>query len=147
MNKDTNIDRKRFNFIRNPNSTLRGRLVEVDVQELDKAWKRSLIYIEAGGKGAIIGNRYNESREFLQQNSLIYASEVVVKPDCSVEFVDGRHRFSNLRDAGRKKATVLMQEGWQYWYFRHLLKPWWRFWRSSRWLRQLWYTLKWHLKK
>lgn len=146
MDKDTDIARKRFIFKKNPSGSLAGQLVEVDVQELDKAWKGSPNYIEAGGKGAIIGNRYSESRKFLQQNTLIYASEVLVKPNCSVEFSDGRHRFCSLRDAGRKKVVVQMR-GWQYWYFRHLLKPWWQFWRSSRWLRQLWYTLKWHLKK
>lgn len=139
MDADTDIAHKHFIFEKSI-FTRRGRLVEVNVHELNKAWENDPCYIKPGGIGGT-GNRYNDARQFLQQNIRIHASEVVVRPDCSVVFSDGRHRFCNFRDAGRKKVTVLMK-GWQYWYLRHLLKRWWRFWSKSRWLRNFWYFFR-----
>lgn len=150
MDKNTDIARKRFIFKKNPKGSLRGRLVEVDVKELDRAWRNGSIdtYISTGGKDGTIGNRYSKCREFFQKINMIHASEVSVKycsskRDFIVDFSDGRHRFSVLRDSGRKKVTVLMA-GWQYWYFRNLLKPCFNLWWSPRFrfLRRFWYNLR-----
>lgn len=150
MAPNTDIARKRFIFKKDPKSSFRGRLVEVDVQELDRAWRNNPIdtYISTGGKDGTIENRYSKCLEFFQKNNIIYASEVSIeyrptKRNFIVDFSDGRHRFSVLRDSGRKRVTVLMA-GWQYWYFRSLLRPCFNLWWSPRFkfLRRFWYNLR-----
>lgn len=88
----------------------KGERVEMSVADLDSRWKTDRV--EAGGEGGI-GTRYESAREFMKANDKINMSEVVVKPDGSVVFKDGRHRFAVLRDEGVGVISV-MAENPQY---------------------------------
>lgn len=89
--------------------------VGISVAELDEAWKRggTDLYIDQSGSNAI-GNRLQNAREFLSTAKASNMPEVSVNPDRSVTFVDGRHRFVALRDAGVTNIPVVMKnsENW-----------------------------------
>lgn len=81
--------------------------VQVSVADLDKAWNH--LRVEKGGKGGI-GDRYEQAKKFLSSNSKINMIEATARPDGSIVFIDGRHRFAALRDAGVKTIPVLMRD-------------------------------------
>lgn len=85
----------------------KGKVVRVNPQKLDEYWRD--LRVDQGGKNGI-GNRYNEAKEFLNStNDKVNMSEVVVQPDGSIVFVDGRHRMAVLRDLGYTDVPVLVQ--------------------------------------
>lgn len=101
------------------------KMVDVNVSKFDKAFKRSKdFYVGKGGKGGI-GNRYKNFGVFVQGGSLdigdgivlpqdkapsIEVSEVSVRPNGSVQFGNGRHRWAWLRDQGAKTIPVMMDD-------------------------------------
>lgn len=89
--------------------------VMVDVGKLDAAFQRDKGFaIKAGGEGAIAG-RIEGFQAFLAkaraEGIAIEQSQVVVKADGSVSFVDGRHRFSVMRDMGVKEVLISVPRG------------------------------------
>lgn len=87
--------------------------VWVDVEQLDRGFQRDKgFYIGAKGAGAIPG-RQAGFRQFLSDvdKHAIEQPEVVVDPDGTVSFVNGRHRFSVLRDLGIKEIPVSVAAG------------------------------------
>lgn len=85
-------------------------LVDVRADKLDRAWSKDKnSYIGKRGAGAI-GDRREQFREFLK-DSKNGAIKPIVAPTVNVgkngpAFVDGRHRFSVLRDQGRKRVVI-----------------------------------------
>ena len=57
-----------------------------------------------------IKNRYKGVEEFLKTAPSMIASEAYVKPNGSVVFGDGRHRFAYLRDQGLDKIPISMDK-------------------------------------
>lgn len=86
-------------------------LVNVSTSKLDKAWSQDKGgYIGPGGAGAIDGRRERFS-SFLKstnngESKPIIASTVHLSKSGSVTFSDGRHRFSVLRDKGKRRVVV-----------------------------------------
>lgn len=105
-NNSTDIATKDIQWQR---SALAGRdykRVTVKVKDLDEAWDE--LRVEGGGKDGI-GDRYENARKFMGENSQINMSEITVKPNGKIIFNDGRHRFAALRDSGREEIDVLMR--------------------------------------
>lgn len=105
---DARLGSKAIEWTKHP--LAKGERTKVSVADLDSRWKTDRV--EAGGEGGI-GTRYESAREFMKANDKINMSEVVVKPDGSVVFKDGRHRFAVLRDEGVGVISV-MAENPQY---------------------------------
>ena len=86
-------------------------LCKLDVDKFDKQWKnsdeRNEMYIGKGGTGNTIGNRYEQFGKWLHTDDRrwkrnpeepIEVSEISVNEDGSINFLNGRHRYSWLRD-------------------------------------------------
>ncbi len=68
-------------------------MVIADVGKMDDLWKKSSLYIKEGAP--------------LQSNNIEMPS-VDITDQGTVEFIDGRNRFSALRDAGIKQVEISM---------------------------------------
>ena len=87
------------------------KLVTVNVAKLDAAWaKEADCYIGKGGTGNVIGQRYPAFKDFKLKGIPIQVSEVVVDDLGAVRFINGRHRFSVLRDEGMQQMPVAMSD-------------------------------------
>ena len=81
--------------------------VMVDTDALDAAWRRDKgFHIAPGEEG--IGGRRKGFQEWRAKNpdAPIQASRVTYTDDGRAAFTDGRHRFSELRDAGVKRVAI-----------------------------------------
>lgn len=105
---DARLGSKQIEWTKHP--LAKGERTKISVADLDRRWKTDRV--EPGGIGGI-GNRYADAREFMKANDKINMSEIVAKPDGSVVFKDGRHRFAVLRDEGVGVISV-MAENPQY---------------------------------
>lgn len=65
-------------------------------------------YIGKGGTGAVIGDRYNKFKTYLETDKSIEAPEIRVTDNGSVTFMNGRNRYAVLRDMGIKNIPVVM---------------------------------------
>lgn len=85
--------------------------VMVDTDKLDRAWQSGPdeMYIHPGGRGEIAGRRAGFEK-FLATGKPVEASRIYIKPTGAVDFADGRHRFSVLRDKGIKRVAVTLQK-------------------------------------
>lgn len=95
-------------FTRDRSSKTNGyKLVRVRVDDFDRAWSRNTdLYIQPGGRGEIAGRREGFQR-FMQKGEPIEASRINYNSRTGViDFGDGRHRFSVLRDLGLKEIPV-----------------------------------------
>lgn len=85
----------------------RDVLVTVQTSKLDAAWQKDKgFYIPRGGGGAEIKGRREGFVQFLRKGKAIEASEVSVSKNGTVVFTNGRHRFSVLRDQGKKTVVI-----------------------------------------
>jgi hypothetical protein len=89
--------------------------VWVDVLKLDEAFQRDVGFaITRSGAGAIPG-RIEGFKQFFKraqtEGIAIEQSQVVVNKDGGVSFINGRHRFSVLRDRGVKQLPVSVPRG------------------------------------
>lgn len=83
--------------------------VVVDVSKIDASWAAEDrgLYIPPGGGGAEIAGRRAGVREFLKRGEALHAPDIAIAPSSGeVAFVDGRHRFTVLRDAGTPEILV-----------------------------------------
>jgi SPP1 gp7 family putative phage head morphogenesis protein len=80
-------------------------LVEVSAAKLNSSWQGDLGFIAADGTGAI-GDRLAGAKAFISSGEPIEASQVRIRDDGAVVFVDGRHRFAAVRDAGKRTVVV-----------------------------------------
>jgi hypothetical protein len=86
-------------------------MVVVDVAKLDEAWQQNErgLYIPEGGGGPESEGGYQgrrrEVQQFLRDNNTLQASAVQMIGN-GVQFADGRHRFSVLRDMGVEALPV-----------------------------------------
>lgn len=80
--------------------------VLVDPARLSAAWSQDQGFITASGGGAEIGGRRTEFAKFLARGEPVQASRVTLGNDGVPAFVDGRHRFSVLRDQGATAVAV-----------------------------------------
>jgi len=88
----------------------RRAVVLVDVARLDAAWSRDRgYYIPPGGGGAEIAGRRVDFRHFLASGRAIEPPRIVIDEDGTVSFLDGRHRFSVLRDLGVRTIPVIVE--------------------------------------
>ena len=58
------------------------------------------LYSDANGRGAVLGT--------LQTNDNAEANKATLRPNGSVVFGDGRHRYAFLRDQGLDKIPISM---------------------------------------
>lgn len=86
------------------------RTIMVDPAKLDEAWKKQDTYIPAGGGGAEMAGKRNSFQEFLATRKAIESSKSFINKDGSVDFEDGRHRFSVLRDRGVSRVGMTVPE-------------------------------------
>ena len=104
---------RKYTFIPHPNQRADETTIMVDASKLDAAWKTGAgsLYIDQGGGGTstIIGRREGVER-FLESGKPIEASRIVVDQNGTVDFIDGRHRFSVLRDRGVKEMAVTLSK-------------------------------------
>lgn len=99
-------DGRKIQFTKNPRD--RGILVMVDPKKLDRSWSKDQShYIPPGGGGGEIGGRRQGFKDFLRKKEPVEASRVYLN-NGHVQFDDGRHRFSVLRDEGAPKVGVMV---------------------------------------
>lgn len=90
--------------IANPRSNV---TILIDPAKLDRDWsKKAIEYIPAGGGGAEIGGRREGFKEFLKTGKPVEASRVVLDDEGNPSFVNGRHRYSVVRDSGAGAVAV-----------------------------------------
>jgi hypothetical protein len=93
-----------------PVEAKQGNKIEyVNTDKFENAFKKDETgYIGKGGTENAIGKRYQGVEEFLKTAPSMRASEVHVRPNGSVVFGDGRHRYAFLRDQGLDKIPISM---------------------------------------
>jgi hypothetical protein len=93
-----------------PVEARQGNKIEyVNTDKFENAFKKDETgYIGKGGTENAIGKRYQGVEEFLKTAPSMRASEVHVRPNGSVVFGDGRHRYAFLRDQGLDKIPISM---------------------------------------
>lgn len=98
-------------FVPHPKATRKDVTVMMDSADLDRLWQRDKgYYIPRGGGGAEIGGRRAGFERFLEKGEPIQASRVAVGEDGRLSFIDGRHRFSVLRDQGVEQVAVTIDK-------------------------------------
>lgn len=98
---------KQPTFIPHPNQRPDETTIMVDTAKLENAWKDiDDEYIPPGGGGNEIGGRRANFKAFLAKGKPVESSRVTFGPDGKLSFIDGRHRFSVLRDMGVKKVGL-----------------------------------------
>jgi len=80
--------------------------VWVDPQRLDQDWQKDAGYYLPPGEDK--SGRAADFRRFLAKEKAVEASRVVLGDDGEISFVDGRHRFSVLRDDGASRVAVMV---------------------------------------
>jgi hypothetical protein len=87
------------------------KLHYVHTDKFENAFKKDETgYIGPKGTENAIKNRYKGVGEFLKTAPSMRASEAYVRPNGSVVFGDGRHRFAYLRDIGLKKIPMSLDK-------------------------------------
>ena len=81
----------------------------MDVPKLDSAWQRTDQYIVKGGQNGQ-DNRYEKAGLWFSKNCHSYMLFAVICDD-GIEFTDGRHRFSWLRDQGVRAIQLQVPGG------------------------------------
>jgi len=88
-------------------------VVWIDVKKFDRDWqKMKHFYIGFGGKGQI-GRRYPRFGEFFMDEVLtnglpLIMPEAHIGPNGKIDFVNGRHRYSWLRDHGWEHIPMIL---------------------------------------
>lgn len=82
--------------------------VEIDIEKFDKAWSQDKVYY-IPPKSRINSQRKLQFVEFLKEGQPIILPEVRLL-DGIPDFINGRHRFSVLRDLGLKRMPVWVDE-------------------------------------
>ena len=81
-------------------------------EKFDEIFAQNQQYIGKYGAGGI-GTRYSDFIKYMESGMPIHASTVVVTEENNrpiVSFVDGRHRYSVMRDLGFERIPVSMDE-------------------------------------
>jgi hypothetical protein len=86
-----------------------NKVVNVDASKFDKGWQRDQgMYVGKGGEGGIDG-RYDRAQKFFQSGPKKFdAPEASVNDQGGITFVDGRHRYAAMRDAGHEQLPMAM---------------------------------------
>ena len=83
----------------------------VDADKFDEGFKRNKSqYIGKGGTGNTISDRYEKVHEFLKTAPSMKVGDAHVRENGLVDFGDGRHRFSYLRDQGLKHIPISLSK-------------------------------------
>ncbi len=87
-------------------------LLDVDVEKFDKIFAQDWQYIGKYGERGI-GTRYVDFIKYLESGMPIHASTITVREENGkpiINFTDGRHRYSVMRDLGFDRIPVSMNE-------------------------------------
>lgn len=78
--------------------------------EIENRWKTHDpgTYIGPGGTGDAIGQRYPQAAQYLAGNQPMNAPQVSVWDDGQIRFINGRHTFSAMRDAGHAQVPIAL---------------------------------------
>jgi hypothetical protein len=89
-------------------------IVNGNVNEIDKLWKKTKLYIEP----------FSNTKKYINSKKDIIEGKVDIPPiitindldenDLELSFENGRHRFANLRDAGVKNIPIIIANGEMY---------------------------------
>lgn len=109
--KEMALEAKMGNLKFIPHAASAGmRTIMVDPSKLDEAWKKQDTYIPFGGGGAEMAGKRRNFQDFLSTGKPIESSKSFISKDGSVDFEDGRHRFSVLRDRGVNQVGMTVPE-------------------------------------
>ncbi len=101
-----------YNRIVLPEGGYNLQLVSVDVEKIDKLFQKNEdVYITPGGKKGTISNRYQGVIDYLKTGRDIDATQANLferNGELVFSIIDGRHRFSVMRDMGMKKIKLAM---------------------------------------
>jgi hypothetical protein len=105
-----NVNNRNIPVTLHPIEARQGNKIEyVNTDKFENAFKKDETgYIGKGGTENAIGKRYQGVEEFLKTAPSMRASEAHVRPNGSIVFGDGRHRFAFLRDQGLDKIPISM---------------------------------------
>ncbi len=80
--------------------------IRVDMEKIDEKWKYSTYYVEREVKT----KKYVNSRRDIWKGRVKEPPLIEVGRYGSIEIVNGRHRFANLRDMGVKKVVCMCKK-------------------------------------
>jgi hypothetical protein len=92
-----------------PKRAADDHLVLVDPKVFDAQFaKDKNMYIGPGGTDNVIGERYRQFQDYLANNDRVEVPEVSISRDGQVSFINGRHRYAVMRDAGMTRIPVAL---------------------------------------
>ena len=89
------------------------KLVGLNTAKIEELFKKDMAYISPNGEKGSISNRYEGVKEYLLTGRNINATEAVLTEDngeLKFTVLDGRHRFSVMRDMGMHKVKMALSE-------------------------------------
>lgn len=93
MNKyDVNIDNEDFY------EEFKTIIITCNINKINNSWKKSLLYISTNFADIENKAKYNQSKKDLFNMKVNKPPFINLTDNNDIEFIDGRHRFSNLRD-------------------------------------------------
>jgi hypothetical protein len=101
-------DGRKVKWVPDPIANPRANVtILIDPRKMDADWAKDRnFYIPPGGGGAEIGGRRSGFEEFLRKGTPVQAPKVELGADGLPTFVNGRHRFSVVRDLGATEVAV-----------------------------------------
>jgi hypothetical protein len=85
-------------------------IVEYSINKIDEAWKDSTLYIPTNFDAIENKGKYQQSRIDLLMGIIKDPPKLCFDSRGGFDFVNGRHRFANLRDLGCQTIPCIIEE-------------------------------------
>lgn len=112
--QDAILNDEIFNRIVLDKSDYKCQLMPLDVEKVEKLFKEDdENYISLNGEKGVIGNRYQQVKNYLRTGRDIWASRIQLSEQdgrLKLVFIDGRHRYAVMRDLGMQKIKFALDE-------------------------------------
>lgn len=92
-----------LNLMKKPNTRI------LDVNSIDELWKNEETYLSRQYEELLRKGKYLQSRKNLY-NLKVHSPPIICLEENRVSFINGRHRFANLRDLGVEKMPFIIED-------------------------------------
>lgn len=82
------------------------KIVNVNVKAFDQGFAKDPLYLAHGEEG--VKGRRQGVEDFIATGKPVEMAEAAVRPDGAISFINGRHRYSVVRDRGEKTIPISM---------------------------------------
>ena len=83
-------------------------IIFCNINKINNSWKKSLLYITSNISELENKDKYIQSKKDLLSMKVEKPPFIYLTDDNNIEFIDGRHRFANLRDMNCKKMPFII---------------------------------------